>query len=98
MLQNKLKFNGTTPEFVITVTARQCIKVGNSIVRASDTDGNFDVWFDSALKHGDISNMCKAAIYMQLQFFMFIHNIRHGQSKVHRPEKYKNTHACIYYR
>ena len=41
------------------------IKVGNSIVRPSDTVRNLGVWFDSSLNmETHISKVCKSAFYM----------------------------------
>ena len=78
MLQNKLKLNDSKTEFMIIGTSRQIskldvtsIKVGNLVVKSSNTVRNLGVWFDTTLNmETHISKVCKAAFFM-------LYNLRH---------------------
>ena len=72
MLQNNLKLNDSKSEFLLIGTSQQiskinidCIKIGFSNVKPSDTARNVGVYFDTNLNmETQVQNVCKSTYYL----------------------------------
>ena len=65
------------------------IKVGNSVVRPSDTVMNLGVWFGSSVNmETHISNVCKSAFYM-------LYNLRRIRNYLDQKNAETLVHAFI---